>query len=63
MPRHALLVTAIIVACGLHAANAADCKDWPSYNRTLTSERFAALDTINTKNVRDIKVLCSYDTG
>ena len=25
--------------------------DWPSYNRTLTSERFSDLSQINTKNV------------
>ena len=24
--------------------------DWPSYNRTLTSDRFSALDQINSKN-------------
>lgn len=38
-------------------------KDWPSYNNTLTSERFATLDTIDTKNVAGLKVLCSFDTG
>ena len=26
--------------------------DWPSYNRTLTSERYSQLSEINTKNVR-----------
>src|SRR5579862_3957556 len=26
-------------------------EDWPSYNKTLTSERFSALGQINTKNV------------
>ncbi len=37
--------------------------DWPSYNRTLTSNRFAALDQINSKNADQLKVLCTYDTG
>ncbi|HEY2446134.1 MAG TPA: hypothetical protein VGI20_10380 [Rhizomicrobium sp.] len=37
--------------------------DWPSYNKTLTSERYAALDQINTQNVGKLKVLCTYDTG
>jgi alcohol dehydrogenase (cytochrome c) len=37
--------------------------DWPSYNRTLTSERYAPLAEINTKNVSRLKVLCTYDTG
>jgi alcohol dehydrogenase (cytochrome c) len=35
--------------------------DWPSYNRTLTSERFSPLGQINTKNVGQLKVLCTYD--
>jgi alcohol dehydrogenase (cytochrome c) len=37
--------------------------DWPSYNKTLTSERFSDLSQINTKNVGKLKVLCTYDTG
>jgi alcohol dehydrogenase (cytochrome c) len=36
--------------------------DWPSYNKTLTSERFSDLGQINTKNVNKLKVLCTYDT-
>jgi PQQ-dependent dehydrogenase (methanol/ethanol family) len=35
--------------------------DWPSYNRTLTSERYSQLRQINTKNVGKLKVLCTYD--
>ncbi len=38
-------------------------KEWPSYNNTLTSERYATLDTIDAKNVSGLKVLCSFDTG
>lgn len=37
--------------------------DWPSYNRTLTSERFSPLTGINAKNVGKLKVLCTYDAG
>jgi alcohol dehydrogenase (cytochrome c) len=37
--------------------------DWPSYNRTLTSERHSPLSQINTKNVGKLKVLCAYDVG
>jgi glucose dehydrogenase len=37
--------------------------DWPSYNRTLTSERFSPLSQINTKNVGKLKVLCTYDVN
>ena len=36
--------------------------DWPSYNKTLTSERFSQLSQINAKNVTKLKVLCTYDT-
>jgi PQQ-dependent dehydrogenase (methanol/ethanol family) len=38
-------------------------KDWPSYNRTLTSNRFAGLDEINSSTAAHMKVLCTYDTG
>jgi alcohol dehydrogenase (cytochrome c) len=37
--------------------------DWPSYNRTPTSERFSQLSEINTKNVGKLKILCTYDVG
>jgi alcohol dehydrogenase (cytochrome c) len=37
--------------------------DWPSYNKTLTSDRYADLSQINTHNVGKLKVLCTYDTG
>ena len=37
--------------------------DWPSYNRTLTSDRYTQLSQINTENVGKMKVLCTYDTG
>ncbi len=36
--------------------------DWPSYNKTLTSERYSPLDQINRKNVGQLTVLCTYDT-
>ncbi len=39
----------------------ASAGDWPSYNRTLTSDRYSQLDQINTKNVGKLKVLCTYD--
>jgi alcohol dehydrogenase (cytochrome c) len=37
--------------------------DWPSYNRTLTSERYSRLSQINTKNVGKLRVLCIYDVN
>ena len=36
--------------------------EWPSYNRTLTSERYSPLAEINAKTVGKLKVLCTYDT-
>ncbi len=45
------------------AANAPDRTDWPSYNRTLTSERFVPFDQINRNNVSGLKQVCLYDLG
>src|SRR5271166_4759814 len=39
----------------------ATAEEWPSYNRTLTSERYSLVSQINTKNVGKLKVLCTYD--
>lgn len=36
---------------------------WGSYNRTLKSERFSPLASINNGNVAAMKVQCTYDTG
>ena len=38
-------------------------EDWPSYNKTLTSNRFSQLSQINRTNADKLKVLCTYDTG
>jgi alcohol dehydrogenase (cytochrome c) len=35
--------------------------DWPSYNRTPTSQRYSPLTQINTKNAGQLKILCTYD--
>jgi alcohol dehydrogenase (cytochrome c) len=35
--------------------------DWPSYNRTPSSQRYSPIAQINTKNVGNLKVLCTYD--
>jgi len=37
--------------------------EWPMYNRTLTSDRYSPLSLIDTKNVSELKVLCTYDTN
>lgn len=62
MLRHAASAFAIALSFNL-PAHAEGSVDWPSYNRTLTSERFVPLDAIGRKNVKDLKILCSYDTG
>src|SRR6202166_3896236 len=57
---------ALAAAAGLLSSPApvqAAFKDWPSYNNTLTSDRYATLDAIDSKNVTGLKVLCSFDTG
>jgi alcohol dehydrogenase (cytochrome c) len=43
-------------------AQPSDAGNWPSYNRTLTSQRYSPLSQINTQTVRGLRVLCSYDT-
>jgi alcohol dehydrogenase (cytochrome c) len=35
---------------------------WPSYNKTLDSNRFSSLTEINRENADLLKVLCTYDT-
>ena len=35
--------------------------EWPSYNRTLTSERYSPLAEINANTVGQLKVLCTYE--
>ena len=36
--------------------------DWPSYNKTLNSNRFSQLSHINRTNAEKLKVLGTYDT-
>jgi hypothetical protein len=48
-------------AAGPSPAASAAAGDWPSYNKTLTSERYSELDQIDTQNVGKLKVLCTYD--
>jgi hypothetical protein len=45
------------------AAPGGEAGDWPSYNKTLTTERFSDLSQINTQNVGKLKVLCTYNTN
>src|SRR5438874_3351822 len=59
------ILTTVVLGVGvlIVAGRAADTvtTDWPSYNRTLTSERYAPLDQINRTNASRLKQLCVYD--
>lgn len=37
--------------------------NWPSYNKTLTSNRFSSLSEIDRSNASRLQVLCTFDTG
>ena len=56
-------VAATTVASADAATTAASDGDWPSYNRTLTSDRPSPLAEINSTNVAQLKVLCTYAVG
>lgn len=62
---HRSLATAVIAALSLAgpAAAASPASDWPSYNRTLASDRYSPLAAINAGNVAGMKVACTFDTG
>jgi alcohol dehydrogenase (cytochrome c) len=53
-------VAPLPVAAALSTGTRAD--DWPSYNKTLASQRYSPLSQINANNVSKLKVLCTYDT-
>ena len=54
------LVAALLVCPSLVFAGG---DDWPSYNRSLTSERFVTATGIDRANVAGLKVTCTYETG
>jgi alcohol dehydrogenase (cytochrome c) len=59
----ALGVALASALAGTAAAQGSGNADWPSYNRTFTSQRYVPLDEINTKNVAQLKAICTYDLG
>jgi alcohol dehydrogenase (cytochrome c) len=67
IPRRTTLISSALIAVAvggfIAAPRAADplVTDWPSYNRTLTSQRYAPLDQINRTNASRLKQLCVYD--
>jgi alcohol dehydrogenase (cytochrome c) len=54
--------SASLVSALSQAAPGGTDEDWPSYNKTLTSNRFSQLKQINTTNADKLKVFCTYDT-
>jgi PQQ-dependent dehydrogenase (methanol/ethanol family) len=60
----AVLLLSSIALTGAVASDAEEVqKDWPVYNRTLSSERYSPLASINVANVRSLQVACTFDTG
>jgi alcohol dehydrogenase (cytochrome c) len=57
----ALVLVAACAALVFARAEGDAMTDWPSYNRTLTSERYAPLDQINKTNVSRLRTLCVHD--
>ena len=60
------IAAAVLVVVGGACIAAAQAPDalatgWPSYNRTLSSERYVPFDQINSTNVSRLKQLCVYD--
>jgi glucose dehydrogenase len=59
----ALVAATAVLSTTQAGAEAETSSNWPSYNRTLTSDRFSPLNTIDASNVANLKVACSLDTG
>jgi alcohol dehydrogenase (cytochrome c) len=55
----ALPAVCVLLGSSAFAADA----DWPSYNRTVSGERYAALADINRANVKSLTSACTFDTG
>jgi alcohol dehydrogenase (cytochrome c) len=52
-----------VVAAGVDLGLlSSDPGNWPSYNRTFTSERYAPIRQINTENVGRLEPVCTFDT-
>jgi alcohol dehydrogenase (cytochrome c) len=58
-----LVIFAGLTACASVPRHTAERVDWPSYNRSLTSERYAPLGQIDRSNVAELKAACTYDLG
>lgn len=64
LPRSIHVATAAIVASvcvGTNLTGQSTSADWPTYNRSFTSERYAPLDQIDRTNVSRLRQVCVYD--
>ncbi len=52
----------VVAAAPVSRDKSSSSNDWPSYNRTVNSQRYSTLSEINKQNVGKLKVLCTYDT-
>src|SRR5690349_10488150 len=52
---------AIAASVAVLGAQEPPASDWPSYNRTLASDRYSPLAQINKSNVSRLKQLCVFD--
>lgn len=59
--RVAAAALAVSVCVAAHLTGQTTAVDWPSYNRTFTSERYAPLDQIDRTNVSRLRQVCVYD--
>ena len=59
----AAICLAAVSVCSSAPRPAGTDVGWPSYNRTLSSERYAPLGQIDRSNVAGLKPICTYDLG
>jgi alcohol dehydrogenase (cytochrome c) len=57
------LAAATMLQTSPAAAQTQTGSDWPSYNRTLTSERFSPLSALNRSNAASMQEVCRFNTG
>ena len=61
---HPTKLYSMVISLGLIAPAAfSQSTEWPTYNGDLAATRFSALTEINPGNVKDLRPVCTYDTG
>jgi len=61
--RISVAFVSVVISASMVGTRAAEppVTDWPSYNRTLMSDRYVPFDQINKTNVSRLKQVCVYD--